>query len=645
MAEPLEELFSRYDRQEPQPAPAMSTGVRMKPPVQPQERNIPTIGPASDLDAAAMKYGLKGDRPNPLMEMGGRGLAYAVGSFGDIAKAAHNQLFEPTESIPGDTEWMLRKLGAAGVTGQADIGDELDLAANFIDPITGAAKVASFLTMPAHFGLIRKMMAAQNSESTAADILKLKKEVEGYNFEGAEEAMHGIEDLSELVKRNQKLNTPFSTSRKAEPLTYNAFEKSKAFELNTNCNRRAKYGATVCALDEKMAKIRPEKPMLTDDELLDMGQEMQNQGKTGPCLYCYVEAGRRAKARALGNFMDTAGTGSFVDAKKYPARAAIIEDEGKLPPDLFTNPAYANDPLYSAALKEADRYAQGAAKAKVLRKENAQYSGEFLGMTQKQRDVYMGSERGGQARGPRFSGSNDFEPDQVIDWMQGITDLSVQGLPAYTYTKNADAVSIFAPSGMKINQSVAVKLKEGEPWSKAKPDTNNGMDWGVVRDNRDKFSDNVGSILVATNDNQVEWGLKQPWIDVVIPGHHAGLTKEQMRRYELKNYTGTAEKGIIKKKFGDNPNYWKIVNDVRNPETIKPVRPEFDFDAAERAYTDYVAKGGYPESQKPDMDLVNEAVERVMSGRPAFSGGGAVHIKMYDQDSVDNLVNQILKEN
>ena len=522
----------------------------------------------------------------------------AVGGFGrDVAEAAMDNEFVQALMTAGPKD-------AAGTPMQVIGGSPAD------SPMFGAetgnvADMASYLTLGHHKGLMDKARAAGTG-----------------NFTGVDEAFEKMSGLAEKLRANADINTPFSTSAKAEPLTYNAFEKSKAFELNTNCNRRAKYGATVCALDEEMARIRPEKPMLSDDELLDMAQTFHDKGETGPCLFCYVEAGRRAKARALGNFMDPAGTGSFVDAKKYPARTAILEAEGKLPPDLFTNPAYANDPLYSAALKEADRYAQGAAKAKVLRKENAQYSGEFLGMTQKQRDVYMGSERGGQARGPRFSGSNDFEPDQVIDWMQGITDLSVQGLPAYTYTKNADAVSIFAPSGMKINQSVAVKLKEGEPWSKAKPDTNNGMDWGVVQNNRDKFSDNVGSILVATNDNQVEWGLKQPWIDVVIPGHHAGLTKEQMRRYDFKNYTGTSEKGIIKKKFGDNPNYWKIENDVRNPETIRPVRPEFDFEAAERAYGDYVAKGGYPESQKPNMGIVKEAVERVKSGQPAFKRTG-----------------------
>jgi len=497
---------------------------------------------------------------------------------------------------------------------------------------------------------VRLFMSYRTLEAHKAKLMKFLSKKSGMAEEEIMLAWPQIEALAAELEKHPELNTPFAEPGTQSPLPNNLFEKSRAFELSGNCPNSAEYRATLDAIEERLAKLRPQKPMLSSDELMAMAFFFRSAGKVAPCHICYVEAVRRKKNDAVNAFISGVGknpkkTPRFMNAKSYPHRARIMKKYGAIPADIFTNnEKYRKMPEYAGLAAEVTRYAQGAAFARSADKRNAEYSGDWLGphgagLTAKQRAKYDA-----RGRGPRFSGSNDFVIDQVIDWMQGIVDLAAQGMPAYVYTKMNDMVQIFHKTGININQSVAVRLKEGQDPATARPDLENGMDWADAKRNRG-LGRNVGTVLVAVNDAQIKWGLDQDWIDIVIPGHHSGVSKEQLALMGWKRYDGKPGRVYVERTFGSHPNYDKIKNDVRDPSlAMTPVKPIFDFEYAQRALSEFYAKGGAQAITAPNQAAVKHAVSEVKKGREAFDRSVIVEHKkeLEVQDTIPTLVQEAM---
>jgi hypothetical protein len=381
-------------------------------------------------------------------------------------------------------------------------------------------------------------------------------------------------EIEKLGRKLQEAPELLPTETSKSPLNMNQFENSHALDVTPSCPRRSQYAAFVDQTEKNLGRN------LQAEELFAMAEKMKAKGYTAPCAYCYAEASRRKGAQFLVNFANPESrTPALVDATKYPVRAKFMQKGKQIPDDLFVNPEnYVSDRMYQKLYDEGISYMRGA-KGNRTSPLLHSYSGQFLRQGLSTREKFV--------RGARFSGISDLTPPEVVDWMQGIIDLSIQGRNAYAYTKVPEVARVFGKTGLRINQSLAVHLGPDDAWSAVRPNVADGMNWGVARANREA-SENVGNTMVAMNDNQVLWALDQDWVDVVIPGHHSGaegIAKQQgWIDYSKVN---------LEERFGAHPNYWKITNDVRDPGTQKAVKAVFDWDAADEWIGRWQAEGGF----------------------------------------------------
>ena len=421
----------------------------------------------------------------------------------------------------------------------------------------------------------------------------------------------------------------------------------KTFDLNTNCPRRFQYAATIDKIQADIGRL------LTSNELIGMSQMFKARGDLAPCLYCYVESARRV-------FNDTVAQKSKELGVDIPAN--VWNTKESLDAFKAANPKLAN------TVENIRKKAQASSRANVQKGYSA-YTGDAFKISEK--DWAEIDSRAGL----RMNSNTDFQVDQVLDYMRVVTDLAVLGKKAHAFTKEPAFARIFGKSGVKILQSIYAKAPGME-------DAVEGMGWMDAQENREKY-ENVGTILVAQNDAVLKWGLEQPWIDMVIPYHRSGMTKDQMTYLNLKDYTSKQREKWRKPsehpllpgmKKGDNsakqihfedhkndlktylrlcneagvwpkfkefvkfdaydkkgkptgnaidadPGYMKLVTDEPRMEvTQKPVKPEFNWAEITRAIKKWVADGGYVNRKKPNKAVVR-AVEKMTGpeGKGEFS--------------------------
>lgn len=456
--------------------------------------------------------------------------------------------------------------------------------------------------------------------------------------------------------------------------TYIANSSYDGTEENTTiCPRSLAAEAFTDAVSEYLG--RP----LTVEEQIYISQDLQGRSLTPECTYCYVATDRKAYRAFLGEYI--AQRDAVLDKLSQNPNADVSRG-GELYKDFLngrkdTNSMYNRFKMWVDAYKngtpmveashlanisklmgdinsefgaelkpqitDAMKYAQSASWAKK-RINYVAYNGHILKWKQ-DRINKLNSHYG-----LRMYSFSDFHPAFVLENMQMITDASVRGLKMLGYTKDTDFVEIFAPSGMNINVSTFGFETDGNVYE------NNiiGAEWAKAQELRAKYP-NVGVTFVATNDKLVEWALDQEWIDVVIPYHLVRTGAEVAKAFKYTNYTNESadtkknewKKGNKKsiaptehdndkatylaaldknnleprfKRFIDNPNYMKLVNECRQPASVsKPVQPVFNEDAAMRALAKLEANGYYqPVGGSVDrMYEIAAEVGEQLSSRPA----------------------------
>ena len=227
--------------------------------------------------------------------------------------------------------------------------------------------------------------------------------------------------------------------------------------------------------------------------------------------------------------------------------------------------------------------------------------------------------------GVRFYSYSDFHPAFILENMQMFTDAAVRGLKGLAYTKDLDYVRIFADTGANIN--VSLKMIDG---TVGEMDGMQGADWEGAKELRDKYP-GVGTVMVCTSDEQVEWALAQDWIDMVLP-YHTCFSAEVGKAFGWKDFRSFQSdakiKGMWNEKAGDlksispfehanskkkylelckknnltprfsqwqdNPNYMKLVIETRRAYNKTPaLQPKFNLDAAKASINDMKKRGGY----------------------------------------------------
>ena len=466
-------------------------------------------------------------------------------------------------------------------------------------------------------------------------------------------------------------------------------------ENTTICVRTLAYNSFVEMVSEKIG--RP----LTQMESFLVSQKLYDIAKEPQCLYCYVSLDRKAYNDMVLKYIDQRERA--IEAYERAGRPDITSESHPLYQEYLagrkaTKPqwkrytswieayksgegflttqdvatesrraelARTGTPSQKAQLKDMTDYAQNASQAK----KQSDYVAYYDDILRLSAPVVKNLNK---HYGLRWYSFSDYSGAFIVENMQQITDASIRGLKGLAYTKDADFVRIFAPTGMNINVSVFVKENADGTFSIDPKQSANATVEELIS-LREAYP-NVGVVATATSDAGVEWALAQGWTDVVIPFHIVRTGSNVADFYKWKNFTfeqsdtvadqslwdayvdsvasGTSESArkkvskmiypsehqnnretylrLIEERglkprfssFLDNPNYMKLVNETRQSEAeTVALKPVFDVDAAEAAFQKFVDKGGYYEGWYNDgIDVESEAetvAQDVLAGKKA----------------------------
>jgi hypothetical protein len=122
-----------------------------------------------------------------------------------------------------------------------------------------------------------------------------------------------------------------------------------------------------------------------------------------------------------------------------------------------------------------------------------------------------------------------------------VAHLGKRGGAAHQYTRQAEDVEIFGNTGIKYNLSVGYAQNED---GSIRRDTDGspmfdmyGMDKKTALDLRNRFSRDVGTMLMAHNDEAIEVGLNDDNIDMMIPFHKGKVPEDVMKKFDAKDYS------------------------------------------------------------------------------------------------------------
>lgn len=451
-------------------------------------------------------------------------------------------------------------------------------------------------------------------------------------------------------------------------------------ENTTVCIRTLSYNAFVDMVSEKIHRpLSQMESFLVSQKLYDIAKEPQ-------CLYCYVSLDRKAYNEMLLRYLKqrddaiaayeaagrpkiTRSSELYEKFRNTPTKRkdtdemwdryrswidAVNRGEHLLTADEIATETRREELAKkggseAAQVKDMLKYAQSASWAKK-QTQYAAYFGDILRLSPR---VVNNLNR---HYGLRWYSFSDYSGAFIVENMQQITDASIRGLKGLSYTKDTDFAEIFAPTGMNINISVYAK-RVGDHYE---IDAKQSADLEKAIDLRKKYP-NVGIVVVATDQEGVEWALKQEWSDVVIPFHTVRTGAQVAEFYDWtvfneeqndsvkdenlwkayvddvaagksdpakkkvskmvypsehqnnrEKYLKLIEERGLKPRFSsflDNPNYMKLVNETRQSEAqTSPLKPIYDVKAAEESFAKFVEKGGYYEGWYNDgIDVDAEA--------------------------------------
>lgn len=164
--------------------------------------------------------------------------------------------------------------------------------------------------------------------------------------------------------------------------------------------------------------------------------------------------------------------------------------------------------------------------------------------------------------GFRFFSNSDHRPEYFVDEHQALAHLDALGSSAHGYTNLPQFVKAFDKTGFKTNMSVFVEVSKET--GKVMQSFGTGMPLDVAR-RMQKTSENAGMVVIAKNPQELEWALKNPDVQYILPTHlvgRQGTTLKHMKAAEWKDF------GYGGEEFRD-PNF--------DPSTLKPGLQKFVY--------------------------------------------------------------------
>ena len=397
-------------------------------------------------------------------------------------------------------------------------------------------------------------------DSETETVFSLRSLEEAFNYNDADGYLRAREEyVNALVKATGRtkaeaeryLNSLFLVhdmiARDKDRLDYEAAvnrtawvsnsEYGGSIDFSTLCAKRRIFTGTFDAIQNALPNT-----VLTDKDYLEIRNLLLKKGKESPCSMCYVE-GSRAKA---GEYINKWLQEYLKTNPVWKPRIADFASATGLERTRIQHPE-----AYSAYQEAMNKLAQRKPKEASVRTD---YKGEILVAFSDGSSVEIKNLNGGI----RFNSFSDFEIVHTLDCMQVITDMARVGLAGQGYTKVKEFAKCFGNTGMKINLSLVAK--DVDENGKLVMDEVNGMSYKDAMELRNEFSENVGTVIVCFNVDQIKAAMADDTIDYILPFHRSQWRKAQYAAMGLPTKT---------------KDFTMFQNDrIRNPKTGRPVKLE-----------------------------------------------------------------------
>lgn len=530
-----------------------------------------------------------------------------------------------------------------------------------------------------------KSVAPQMSERTWTEsgyVVDREKAIEnlskalGVSKKKAEKYVDSINSVAKLIADDRaRLDYDSNMDENASVMKPNSDYKWSV-DMSTLCAKRLLFTGTFDAIQRMLPNTA-----LDSDDIVKIRKMMMDKGYQVACGICYVESTRREIGTITQDFIER-----YKEAQKNGTAISRINSKGKpvLLQEKGTKKNFYTEDGYTPTLAELNTTdidlvkrdhpevygaylsymnARGQAKPKLL-ETRAEYKGEIAKTYARKKNGELNSSTisMNESGGLRLQSFSDFEIAHLIDMMQVVMDMSNVGLMSQAYTKVPEFAEVFGGTGVKINLSLIAKGDGLDVDGNLIFDDIEGINHLRAFELRDKFSKNVGTILVGKNDAHIIKAMADPRIDYIIPFHKSswkeslydalGLTGyadytdtqhekaidpdrkiSDFKPSEYWDFTKSGDEngkiylekckadGRIPKfpQFAQYDGYWKLLIDfkmydndgVGSPQTS--VMPEFDMEAANRILNDY--EGGH-RSFPVAKDIVNEFVDDYKKNHP-----------------------------
>ena len=400
-------------------------------------------------------------------------------------------------------------------------------------------------------------------------------------------------------------------------------------DMSTLCAKRLLFTGTFDAIQKKLPNTA-----FNSEDIVALRSMMQERGYEVACGICYVESTRRELGTITADFIEryklaqktgkpitrVNSKGRVVELQKSKEMMETTADKStdKFFADKNYTPTLADlnttdidrvkaeHPLvYEAYLQYMN--ARGQNKPKLL-ETRAEYKGEILKHFNKSAVTARN-----KAGGLRVQSFSDFEVAHLIDMMQIVLDMSRVGLMSQAYTKVPAFADVFGDTGMKINLSLIAKGTGLDADGNLIFDDVEGINHKEAFRLREKYSKNVGTILVGKNDAHIIKAMADPRIDYIIP-FHKSFWKESL--YEALGLEGYAD-----------------YTETQNEKPIDESRNIHNFQPSE--YWDYSKSG----DENAQIYLAKCKEDGRIPKFPQFQGYPGywkllIDFKMYDNDGV-----------
>lgn len=366
----------------------------------------------------------------------------------------------------------------------------------------------------------------------------------GVTVEKASEYIDSVNSIAKMVA-DDKVRLGYEASPGRSAFVSNA-EYGGSIDFSTICKKRRLFTGTFEAIQNALPNTA-----LTADEILEIRKMMKDKGYEVSCGLCYVEGSRTNMGQFTKQFIERykATNPAYVPNMAEMNTATGQEQLRKEHPEVYE--AYEYFMNHYGRLNPTDKALFASQQKPKMYQMATEYKGEILDKFGKKNASVAEKNKNGGLRLQSFS---DFEIIHLLDSMQVIMDMSRVGLAGQAYTKVPDFAWALGDTGLKINLSLIAKGVDEN--GRLILDDVEGMKESDAMDLRNRYSDNVGTILVAFTDEQLKAAMADERIDYIIPYHRSQWKTDQYESMGLpentKDYTPYQNESYIEPVYDKN---------------------------------------------------------------------------------------------